>query len=944
MASKIQLSRGSLGAYGAHNLARGELFWVPNNTSNNSENNYREDISLPWDEGTLYVGWPSLEEGGVSKQPLAIGGSRAYKSLNYKGKITKDVQSISDPKFDYVREGDFFIFEEDATDGEFKNQTFKKEDILLVTHAEYDIEANGLEDIGKSKNVTYTKIRTGSGDASAITFDNENTNFESKNVQSALEELEYEKLSYRGVIDSSEFINSAANLEIGSLYLNAKDGLNYQGINEHGEAITYTAQKGDFVIFHGYTSNPKLTGKKTGWELIPSGYTDAVEIDYSPDEKPSVEGEGSVLDKIRQIGSTFDDVHKTGVAALTNVKETLDFLLLNKAQLDSHGKVPLSQLHDTVLGAMQYRGTWSPLIEQEDALKNNIDNQSPWPTDNTDESEGTEKGPFKGNNRPGDYYIVKCPPGIKNIQYIDKTSLIPGKQTGSTNTEDYERVIEFNNGDWIVYTTSVYTAGEERIYHWEKIDNTDRISSVNFTINGKEEGQNNYAVSVEPTSELSLVGSPKLVASHKIVLINNGDDTVEIAGTHLVDQRVDDPSKKNRVPRYSAADTNTIENSTIENIEAAEGKKAETHTHSNFYVGGELEHYDQYNYGNIYVFPHIELDENGATREEDSVIQYKIKVFDDATNETVETLTTLRAPAAENGESDIVLPNNSSTIIGKLKGIELLQNRITKSTKDGYIESSSIHEHMKTDDPYSDENVISVEFKADDVIAKHFNTEAVIFVIDKKVGENGLVSEEIKSELRKNEETAQTVVNYLPASKGILINTYDIENLIHGTVGRLSLFDEAYVPAGAGQPKDSNVLTDSLIYQTKEVNKLLSILKSNRNAVETNNVYENLYTGKDSIVVETDMVIGQVDDDGNIVPKSLAVTKNFIMGNNGTVKTTIWSDSTAFKEGGSSQYRNALTEEDIELKDVDVALPTVGGVLLTDNSRIDGREWRHDGY
>jgi hypothetical protein len=326
MASKIQLSRGSLKAYGANKLARGELFWVPNNTSNNSETNYRDDINLPWDEGTLYVGWPSLEEGGTSQQPLAIGGSRAYKSLNYKGKITKDIQDKSDPKFDYVREGDFFIFDEDAVGGEFLG--FKKEDILLVIHAEYNIEADGNDDIGKvnKDTLSYIKIRTGSGDASAITFDNKGTNFAADNVQSALEELEYEKLSYRGIIDSAEFINSANNLEIGSLYLNTKDNLQYQGVDEYGNPVSYTAQKGDFVIFHGYSDNQKLTGKKTGWELIPSGYTDAVEIDYSPNDVPSVEGEGSVLDKVRKEGSTFDDVHKQGVAALTNVKETLDFL------------------------------------------------------------------------------------------------------------------------------------------------------------------------------------------------------------------------------------------------------------------------------------------------------------------------------------------------------------------------------------------------------------------------------------------------------------------------------------------------------------------------------------------------------------------------------------------------------------------------------------------
>lgn len=935
MASKIQLSRGSLKAYGVDNLARGELFWVPNNVSNNSENDYRKDTELPWDEGTLYVGWPSLEGESEGLQlPLAIGGSRAYKSLNYKRTITKNVHDITDPMFDYVREGDFFIFEEDAGGGVFRDHNnFKKEDILLIIKADYDIAADGVNDIGKANNVDYIKIRTGSGDASAITFDKTNTNFDADNVQSALEELEYEKLSYRGTISSTEQLLTIP-LHIGSLYLNTTDNISYTGYDESGNEVSVVAQKGDFVIYHGSKDNGKLAGKKTGWEVIPSGYTDAVEIDYSPNDKSSIEGSSSVLSIIKQETSTFDNEHKQGVEALTNVKEAIDFLLLNKAQLDSHGKVPLSQLHDTVLGAMQYRGTWSPIID-ETGEKNDIGNQREWPTDNTDNSESTEKGPFQDNNRPGDYYIVKCNPSIKNIQYIDKTSLKNGATQGSTNPEDYDRVIELNNGDWIVYSTSVYTADEtDRSYHWEKIDNTDRISAVNFTINGVEQG--NYAVSTEG-KELSLVGSPKLEASHKIVLINNGNDTVEIAGTHLVDQRVDDPSIKNRIPRYYDDLTNTIENSTIENIAATDDKKAETHTHSNFYVGEAQEHYDQYNYGNIYIFPHIEYDENNSPYEEDSVIQYKIKVLDDETNETVETLTNLRAPEAVDGESDVILPNKSSTIIGKLEGITLIKDRITKSTADGYIDSSSIQEHMSAEGPYSDENVVSVEFKANDVIAKHFNTESVIFASSAEVNENGELAETITSSLAKNDATSQSIVNYLPATAGILINNYDIENLISGTPLRLSLFGPAYTPLGAKTPAKSNTLQNSLIYQTDKVNKLLSILKHNRDAATAEN-YESLYTGKDSIVVETDMVVGQVDENGTVVPKSLAVTKNFIMGNNDTVRTTIWSNSEAFRE--SSQYRNALTEEEITLKDVDVALPSVSGVLLTDNSRIDGHEWR----
>ena len=238
MASKIQLSRGSLKAYGVDNLARGELFWVPNNVSNNSENDYRKDTELPWDEGTLYVGWPSLEGQSEGLQlPLAIGGSRAYKSLNYKRTITKNVHDITDPMFDYVREGDFFIFEEDAGGGAFRDHNnFKKEDILLIIKADYDIAADGVKDIGKAKNVDYIKIRTGSGDASAITFDKTNTNFDADNVQSALEELEYEKLSYRGTISSTEQLLTIP-LHIGSLYLNTTDNISYTGSDESGNML-----------------------------------------------------------------------------------------------------------------------------------------------------------------------------------------------------------------------------------------------------------------------------------------------------------------------------------------------------------------------------------------------------------------------------------------------------------------------------------------------------------------------------------------------------------------------------------------------------------------------------------------------------------------------------------------------------------------------------------
>jgi hypothetical protein len=109
------------------------------------------------------------------------------------------------------------------------------------------------------------------------------------------------------------------------------------------------------------------------------------------------------------------------ISKVVNAEQTTNKgLALGYAGLDSAGKVPISQIPDSVIGALSYQGTW------------NADTNIPALTS----SVGTK----------GHYYVVNVP--------------------GSTNLNG---VTDWKVGDWAVYNGTA----------WEQIDNTDDVVSVN---------------------------------------------------------------------------------------------------------------------------------------------------------------------------------------------------------------------------------------------------------------------------------------------------------------------------------------------------------------------------------------------------------------------------------------------------------------------------------
>lgn len=965
MASEIQVSRGSLHARDPKTLLRGELFWVPTNESNNAEAGFRKNTKYPYDGGTLYIGRPSLSEDGTYEAPMPIAGERSYKGLVYRGSITTET-STTDTIFRFVREGDFFVFDNDAVGGIFKTEyDFLKGDILLITNADYEIapeldNTNNLN-IGEAKNIQFIRINNSGGYAKYTYFEGED--MVSKNVQDAINELNHDKLEYKGripndhsvaeVMTSIEDGSGKKLLEKGSLYLVTLDGIKFHGF-QNGVETDWVSQKGDFVIWQDDTLQ---------WLLIPSGYTNADEIDFNPNDAVAQQ----------TLAATFGEdggEHISSTQNLSNVQEALTYLLSHKAMLDSNGKVPLSQLHSTVLGAMQYMGTWDPVNDARGVT--NSAYQNDWPDGRvTKEIEGDEEEAYTNNgNKAGDYYIVKTT--YNNIQYYDKS-------TTPTADGNFSRCEELNNGDWIVYAVDPATG----IGNWEIIDNSDRISSINFNINGTHaSGEAEYA---GETVEVSLVGNPKIAASDKLVIWQN-DNTMTVAGVRLIDQAKNDPNRDAEdkyLPVYTG-NTDTLMRSSIQNYFSELKGGYITQTNSNLVIGTETVSYNQYTYGNIYIMPHKDIVDSVATKE-NSVI-YFATIKNGNVESTSYNTSSLETDIQQLDTARFILPTESSKIIGKLSGVDLISGRLTKSTLNGYIDSTSIEEHMRTTatnldnsgrQKYSDLDVISIEFHAPVVDVNNIETRHI--TLGQKVNlnddlpnggkfENGtFLTGEVLSEIfAHRSQKSANVTNYLPQNSGVLINDTDWKKDIKGTTGTLPIY-------GEDDQRDNELEVRKTLIDSKISQLSCSLYESLFNTVtdlgnstntlnEDNNVSNTLYSNysdidyanelyggtpdekgkyhgtEQNIHFNSDTIVGEVAQGPNgsfiSTPHSLLVTKSLLLGNKNTNTTHVVPGRTLFPK--SSQYRFAKDEVTRPMQDIYIEMPSVSGVLLTDNSRVDG--------
>lgn len=568
MASKIKIARGNITAF-KNALKQGELFFQIRNLT--------DDYSRsPHDEGVLYIGDPKAD---FNSDPIPLAAARSVKANVFRGDLgaTTSAQdfNINQPKFKYVRPGDFYYWTLRATDmqkipGEeidyaFMRDDFREGDMLLITDCDVDPKT------GIAYNIEYRRVMTGSCDARNVyyyiydEFGDIDTDIDIDNVNDVLKFLERHKLQYRGVIDDdfqlknlrTDATDPEYKVTRGSIWLVLKDDLDWPNLDAMlAQKRGRKPKRGDFV----YYENEKCTfnGLDTypAWKVIPCADSDAEDIDYLQynaqiaDLRTAMENMGKSADGDK---GTFHIEHIEQALLSTDVRKALDFLMVNKAQLDEMGKVPLSQLHATVLGALQYKGVWSPINDARGVTDPAYQNKTPsFPTGHD------EYGNPTTHPENGDYYQVKIDVQdgdnkIINIQFQD-----PYNPT---------RILELNNGDFIVWQASDDQDNDIGQGRWEVIDNSDRIISLDFTINGKL--VSNDALYNLPARDISLVQSPHINADKKLCLVQDGQ-TVTICGVRLVDQEVTPDGelvdgKVNYLPKYSPYGRNTLTNTDIRN-------------------------------------------------------------------------------------------------------------------------------------------------------------------------------------------------------------------------------------------------------------------------------------------------------------------------------------------------------------------------------------------
>lgn len=983
MASKIQIARGSLpGKQSTNKLTPGELFWVARTSdSANASPKYKK-----WDEGTLYVGRPSLSD-KKNENPIPIASGRTYFSIVLRGFLTSE-SSIEHEIFNHAMVGDMYIFANDAKSGIFKNaDDFRKDDALLIV----SIGDDNLDATGKIKDhskIIYQRINNSGGYADDVYFtqngheDGEPWNgFKATNVQDALLELNFEKTQYIGTINSHAEI--PVKPIIGGLYLCTKDSLEFQG-----QTDTFVVDKGDFVLWHQPINTDPTTGY---WRLVPSGYTNAVEIDYYDDTN---QAQKSLF--IKDLFSTFSEAHKNEfINKSSNVHAMLDFLMSKKAQLDEQGKVPLSQLHDTVLGALQFKGLWNPLKRDLqptefitiDGMTTTLpENLNPLPGYAYYEDGDTFKPTGEAMPSHGDYYVIKLQDNILNLQYPASTGNL-----------------ELNKGDWIVWCDSAAQdntspGSSQSTGFWAKIDNSERLSAMQYRIDVQDRDGFFVTHPVTP-STLTLVGTPKLIAQNKIGLENKGNNTVAITGRGLIDQIEYENPLVGFYPRY-ATTTGTIENGFIEDEIKIDGVDhiKDTHTtnvsrfHSNVELGKEgAEQRNLKVAGNVLIAPHLVSDISSGIIEK-SVCSFKVHVMrDDGTgslfsddsfinifaqdgSQHTETDGTQWKEDVSEKKVNIALPDKTSTLIGKLAGIQFEEARILKSDVEGYAESTSIEEHIN--DPASNDNshdsiknIIELHSQLTTPITNSFeywfgdwdlnNTQN--YDNDNVKDDGSLLSNKLARLTRNNHQLESNIYVLLPTESGTLVTEEQILELFGGADDDtfITMFGESKTLTTGNKV---NTFQKSPIRQIQNALRTRLLKSNSNNLFNVNNLaaflivseeFANLFapskgdgTFKPTIdvtvsdtVIENDLIVGKFNNDGTqlLEKKSIIATKSIGVSNDEKGSFFITPARTNFET--AEQYRDPHTGDVREYQDVIIDAPMDSGVLLTSNSIVSGGVW-----
>ena len=371
------------------------------------------------------------------------------------------------------------------------------------------------------------------------------------NVQSALDYLFNNKMEYKGKFDTVNFtgtLTKNGNETVEDTVINAIASM--QALNP-GEWLIYNGPTKTITVTNGSAEETYILKKNTAIVMsaivdvasdptngdegslsktvscFPLGAADANDIEFAfTDKRKSIEGTSEVKTKtVAGTATTLnpaDSVNGQVDDQVTSVTQALDVLHQTKADLNAEGKIPLSQIPNTFVGALQYIGTVNldgTTVSEMTAVEFAEAMAALNGTDSMEKPlEGKEANTQFQRVDAGDYVIVKVS-GSTNVSDEAGTTSSRKSQikviTGS-GANDFFLVSE---GDHVICNSVTYDDdGDITAVKLDHLDTSSRVDAVNgMTAEVDVVGNIREDVDISQSSTADLHNYPEVVVTNDLV-------------------------------------------------------------------------------------------------------------------------------------------------------------------------------------------------------------------------------------------------------------------------------------------------------------------------------------------------------------------------------------------------------------------------------------------
>lgn len=305
-------------------------------------------------------------------------------------------------------------------------------------------------------------------------------------VQTALDTLFNEKMEFIGsfneititatddLVEADNYTPATAADKVWAIIAKQKQLLMGQSIVYSGPTSKITTVEGDVTV----RTNTMIVNNAGTIYTVPLGASEARDIAYVPANELRSDETVADFDTFNSDGTKVQLSHDQ----IATVQHALDYLHRNKADLNANGKVPLSQIPSTIIGALQYVGTVTipdattsiSVADFARMMRSAKEGGDSWETD-TDSKTGNKKANAYENLDSGDYVIISIPLATTAGEDFAQTRQV------SITTDAGVELFKISNGDHVIVNSAT-----EDGYTFDHIDTSAAVDAINEIIGSVE--------------------------------------------------------------------------------------------------------------------------------------------------------------------------------------------------------------------------------------------------------------------------------------------------------------------------------------------------------------------------------------------------------------------------------------------------------------------------